>query len=371
MIKLITVVGTRPEIIKLSRIIPKLDKFFDHTLVHTGQNYDYELNDIFFKDLKLKKPNEYLNCAKKTPSETIGNILIKFEKVCLKIKPNAILVLGDTNSCLSVIVAKKLKIPIFHLEAGNRCFDQRVPEENNRIIVDHISDINLTYSTIARDYLLNEGLKPYQVIKVGSPMKEVIKYYLKNANKSNILNKLKLKKNYYYLVSFHREENVDNKNRIKKFFEIIDFLGSNKKYKVIISTHFRTLNRIRNLKYKFPKNIIFSKPFGFLDYLKLQLNAKVIISDSGTITEEASILNLKAISLRGSHERPEGVEEGTVIYNDLNLNTFKTSLEILSNNSLNSSTLIKDYNTENVSTKIVKIIYSYIDYVNSSLWKKY
>ena len=370
MTKLITVVGTRPEIIKLSRIIPELNKYFDHTLVHTGQNYDYELNQIFFDQLKLKKPDIFLNSAKKTALETIGNIIIKFEKVCKKIKPDAILVLGDTNSCLSVLVAKKLKIPIFHLEAGNRSFDQRVPEENNRVIVDHISDINLTYSTIAREYLLREGLNPYQIIKVGSPMKEVINYYLSRANESKILNELKIKKNNFYLVSFHREENVENKIRIKKFFEIINYLSENKKIKIIISTHFRTQKKIILSKHKFSKNVIFTKPFGFLDYLKLQTNAKIVISDSGTITEEASLLNLKAISLRSSHERPEGIEEGTVIFNDLNLEKFKTSINILKNKNLNKLNIIKDYDVENVSVKVVKIIISYIDYVNNIVWKK-
>ena len=370
MTKLITVVGTRPEIIKLSRIIPKLEKHFEHTLVHTGQNYDYELNEIFFEQLKLKKPDIYLNSANKSPSQTIGNLIIGFEKVCLKIKPDAVLVLGDTNSCLSVLAAKKLKIPIFHLEAGNRSFDQRIPEENNRVIVDHMSDINLTYSTIAREYLLREGLNPYQVIKVGSPMKEVINFYLNKANKSNILKKLKVKKDYYYLVSFHREENVENKKRIEKFFEIINFLSLNKKYKVVISTHFRTQNKFNELKYKFPKNVIVSKPFGFLDYLKLQINSKIVISDSGTITEESSILNLNAISLRSTHERPEGMEEGSLIFNDLDLNKFKTGIHILENDNKNNLNIIKDYDVKNVSSKVVKIIISYIDYVNNVVWKK-
>ncbi len=372
MIKLITVVGTRPEIIKLSRIISVVEKYFDHHLVHTGQNYDYELNEIFFKELKIKKPDIYLNSAKKSPLATIGNILISFEKVCKKLKPDAILILGDTNSCLSSIVAKKMRIPIFHMEAGNRCFDKRVPEENNRIIVDHISDINLTYSSIAREYLLKEGINPYTVIKVGSPMKEVINHYIKLANKSRILDKLSLKKNNFYLISFHREENVDDDQILNNFFEIIEYLSKNNKNQIIISTHFRTLKRIKKLNKKFSSNVIISKPLGFLDYLKLQINSKLVISDSGTITEEASILNFSAISLRSSHERPEGLEEGSVIFNDTNLNTFKDALKVIMGQKKMKikNKIVKDYDVDNVSDKVVKIILSYLDYTNNIILKK-
>ncbi|MBD1147709.1 UDP-N-acetylglucosamine 2-epimerase (non-hydrolyzing) [Pelagibacterales bacterium SAG-MED31] len=372
MIKIITVVGTRPEIIKLSRIIPKLDQNFEHILVHTGQNYDYELNEIFFEELSIKKPDIYLNCARNTPSKTIGNILIKFEEVCLKIKPNAVLVLGDTNSCLAVLVAKKLKIPIFHLEAGNRCFDERVPEEINRKIIDHTADINLTYTGIAKEYLIREGVDPYTVIKVGSPMKEVISFYSNMVKSSKILKKNKLIKDKYFLVSFHREENVENLNNLKKFVKIIDYLSSFKNMQIVISTHFRTMKKINLLKIKFPENVLLNKPFSFTDYLKLQLNSYIILSDSGTITEEASILNLKAISLRSSHERPEGLEEGTVIFNSLDLETFKQSLRYLGEEKINKSKnrIIKDYDVDNVSDKVVKIIFSYLDYVNNIILKK-
>jgi UDP-N-acetylglucosamine 2-epimerase len=372
MTKIITIVGTRPEIIKMSRIISKIEENFSHTLVHTGQNYDYELNQIFFDELKIKQPDYYLDAAKETALQTIGNIFVKFEKICLKIKPDAVLILGDTNSGLSAIVAKKLKIPIFHLEAGNRCFDQRVPEEINRKLIDHISDINLTYTDIAKEYLIKEGIDPYTVIKVGSPMKEVLDYYSKLIQKSKVLSKFKLIKNKYYLISFHREENVENKDNIKNFIKIINFLSLQKNMKVVISTHYRTMKKLNSLNVKFPKNVIISKPFSFFDFIKLQLNSYIVLSDSGTITEEASILNLKAISLRSSHERPEGLEEGAVIFNNINLETLKSSLKFLSYEKKMKSInrIVKDYDVNNVSGKIVKIIFGYLEYINKVILKK-
>jgi len=372
MLKVVTVVGTRPEIIKLSRIMSKLEDNFEHILIHTGQNYDYELSKIFFDELDIKKPDYYLNSAKKTASSTIGNILINFEKICLKIKPDAVVILGDTNSGLSSIVAKKLRIPIFHIEAGNRCFDQRVPEEINRKIIDHISDINLPYSDIAREYLINEGINPYQIIKIGSPMMEIINYYKKNINKSKILQELSLTKNKFFLLSFHREENVDDKSKLKKFLELVEYLDKNYNNKIIISTHFRTEKRIKALKLKFPRRIIIKKPFGFFDYLKLQISANIVFSDSGTITEEASILNLKAISLRSSHERPEGLEEGAVIFNNLDIKEIISSINFLrkKTNYKKNNKIVSDYNVSNVSDKIVKIIMSYLGYINENIWKK-
>ena len=314
-LKVMTVVGTRPEIIRLSRVLSALESNFEHVFVHTGQNYDYELCEVFFEDLGLKKPDYFLNSAKdsSSPANTIGNIIKEIDTLLFSLKPDALLVLGDTNSCLSVIPAKRRKIPIFHMEAGNRCFDQRVPEETNRRIVDHTADINLTYSSIARDYLLREGLPPDQVIKTGSPMLEVLNYYLPKINSSEVLSKLKLKSNEFFLVSVHREENVDEDVKFGQFARLINELASKYEIPVVISTHPRTRNNLNKSKIIFHENIVFMKPLGFHDYVNLQINAKVVLSDSGTINEESSILNFRALNLRESHERPEAMEECCVM----------------------------------------------------------
>ena len=374
-LKIVTVVGTRPEIIRLSRIIDRLSKSktFEHILVHTGQNYDYNLNEVFFKDLDLPKPDFYLNASGKSASETIGNILIKVDKLLDKINPDAFLVLGDTNSCLSSIVAKKKKIPIFHFEAGNRCFDQRVPEETNRKIVDHIADINLTYSSISKNYLLLEGLDPYRVIKVGSPMLEVLNFYSDKINSSKILDKLKIKKNKYFLVSCHREENVDNIDNLKKLVESLNKLSKDYNYPIIFSIHPRTRKNLDSSSLKFDKNITLIDPIGFIDYNYLQLNSFVVLSDSGTIFEESSILNFRAINLRDSHERPEAIEESSVVVSGLNYNRILHCIKILESQKTGSKrniNMVKDYEVLNVSLKIERILLSYIDYVNRKIWQK-
>ena len=372
-LKVMTVVGTRPEIIKLSRIIPKLDETFNHVLVNSDQNFDYELNEIFFKDLKIRKPDENLKIKEKNASKTIGKVIEKTDTLIKKYKPDAFLILGDTNSCLSCISAKRNKVPIFHLEAGNRCFDQRVPEEINRKIIDHVSDVNLTYSSIAREYLLNEGLPKDQIIKVGSPMKEVLKFYENKINKSKILNKLKLSKYNYILISLHREENVDDKKNLKSFIEILNFLEEKENKKIIISTHPRTRKNLEKLNFKYSSKINFLKPFSFSEYIKLQLNSKYVLSDSGTITEESSILNFPAINLRENHERPEGNEEGSVIFTSLSLNNIDQAINILKSQKrgkIRNINPVKDYEVDNVSEKIIRIILSYTNYINNKTWKK-
>jgi UDP-N-acetylglucosamine 2-epimerase len=374
-LKIITVVGTRPEIIRLSRVISKLDIFCDHIIVHTGQNYDYELNQIFFNDLKLRKPDYFLNSAEDSvsPSNTIGNIIISFDKILDQISPDALLVLGDTNSCLSVIPAKRRKIPIFHIEAGNRCFDQRVPEEINRKIVDHTADINLTYSDISRNYLLSEGISPDMVIKVGSPMLEVINYFKNDINKSSIVTDLALDTKKFFLVSAHREENIDNLNNFKKFIDVLNFLENKYSYPVIVSTHPRTRSQIESQKIKISKNIKLLKPLGFFDYISLQLKSKAVLSDSGTITEESSILNLSSLNIRETNERPEGMEEGAVMMPGLETERIEQCLNILDSSDVGASTVLKivsDYNTDNVSEKVLRIIHSYTDYVKRVVWKK-
>lgn len=372
-LKVMTVVGTRPEIIKLSRIIPKLDETFNHVLVNSDQNFDYELNEIFFKDLKIRKPDENLKIKEKNASKTIGKVIEKTDTLIKKYKPDAFLILGDTNSCLSCISAKRNKVPIFHLEAGNRCFDQRVPEEINRKIIDHVSDVNLTYSSIAREYLLNEGLPKDQIIKVGSPMKEVLKFYENKINKSKILNKLKLSKYNYILFSLHREENVDDKKNLKSFIKILNFLEEKENKKIIISTHPRTRKNLEKLNFKYSSKINFLKPFSFSEYIKLQLNSKYVLSDSGTITEESSILNFPAINLRENHERPEGNEEGSVIFTSLSLNNIDQAINILKSQKrgkIRNINPVKDYEVDNVSEKIIRIILSYTNYINNKTWKK-
>ena len=370
--KVMTVVGTRPEIIKLSQIIKKLDKQFDHTLVHTGQNYDYELNEIFFKELKLRKPDIFLNAAGKTSSQTIGNVISKIEPPLLEKNPEAFLILGDTNSCMSAITAKRNKVPIFHMEAGNRCFDSRVPEEILRKIIDHTSDINLPYSDIAREYLLKEGLAPDRIIKIGSPMKEIINNYEKDIKNSEILSNLNLQENHYFLVSVHREENVDNKNKLNKFLRILNNLAENFNFPIIVSTHPRTRKRIENEKIEINKKIIFSKPFGYFDYNFLQLKSYCVISDSGTITEESSILNFPAINLREVHERPEGSEEMPTIMTGLSEERLLQAISLIKNKQelrSNKINIVKDYSSDNVSEKVVRIILSYTDYVQREVWK--
>ena len=372
-LKVMTIVGTRPEIIRLSRIIPKLDQFTDHILVHTGQNYDYELNEIFFEDLELRKPNFFLNAACENPTKTIGKILIEIDSLLENIKPDAVLVLGDTNSCISLIAAKKRKIPSFHFEAGNRCFDMRVPEEINRKIVDHIADINMTYSSIAREYLVNEGLPRDLVIKIGSPMKEVLNYYEKKIDNSKILQDLNLNPGNYFLVSVHREENIESKN-FDKFVSIINSIEEKFNLPVIISTHPRTKNKIEEKNVKFNKKIKLLKPMSFTSYIKLQLNSKVVLSDSGTINEESSILKFNALNLREAHERPEAMEEASVMMVGMNKQRIFQALQILisetDKNEINHN-IPQDYKVNNISEKVIRIIISYTDYVKNVIWKQY
>lgn len=373
-LKVITVVGTRPEIIRLSRVIHKLDIYCDHILVHTGQNYDYELNQIFFDDLGIRKPDYFLNVAGKNGAETIGKVIIEIDPVLEVETPEALLVLGDTNSCMSVIAAKRRKIPTFHMEAGNRCFDMRVPEEINRRIVDHTADINLTYSSIARDYLLREGLPPELIIKTGSPMFEVLSHYKEEIDCSKILSKLGLKQGQFFIVSAHREENIDCENNFMRLVDVLNSVAETHGVPVIVSTHPRTQKRIDLMKCSFHKNIRLIKPLGFTDYNKLQMSAKVVLSDSGTINEESSILNFPALNLREVHERPEGMEEAAVMMVGLDATRVMQALRILDNQFHGNDRMIRqvnDYSMPNVSEKIIRIIYSYTDYVNRSVWKKY
>ena len=373
MLKVVTIVGTRPEIIRLSRIIPRLDKFFDHTLIHTGQNYDYELNEIFFKDLEIREPDIFLNIKKDTPMKTISGVIDKIDYELGNINPDAVLILGDTNSSLSAIPAKRRKIPIFHMEAGNRCFDFRVPEEINRRIVDTISDINLTYSEIARQYLISEGFEKNRIINTGSPMKEVLDYYSDKILKSNILKDLDIAKNEYFLISSHREENLDDINNFNKFPNIFNTLADEFNIPVIVSTHPRTRKKFKDTKIDFSKKVKFLPPFSFTDYCYLQLNSRCVLSDSGTITEESSILNFPALNLRVSHERPEGLEEAAVMSVGLSINKIKNALNILKNQSRGNKRdlkIVKDYDVDNVSEKIVRIILGNIDLINQNVWHK-
>jgi len=375
-LKVMSVVGTRPEIIRLSRVLSKLDEYCDHVLVHTGQNYDYELSQIFFDDLGLRKPDYFLNSAEGSAgaANTIGNLISAVDIVLSEVNPDAMLVLGDTNSCLSVIPAKRRKIPIFHMEAGNRCFDLRVPEETNRRIVDHTADINLTYSDIAREYLLREGLPPDQVIKSGSPMYEVLHYNLPQIDSSDVLLRLGLESNGYFLVSAHREENIEPDVNFKKLAVILNELAEKFGMPVIVSTHPRTQKRISESKLTFNPLINFLKPLGFHNYVKLQMEAKVVLSDSGTINEEASILNFPALNLRETHERPEGMEEGAVMMVGLEVDRVLQALSIVNKQNrgdIRDFRMVADYSMPNVSDKIVRIIHSYTDYVNRVVWKKY
>lgn len=373
-LKVATVVGTRPEIIRLSCVIKKLDEHCEQILVHTGQNYDYELNEIFFDDLGIRKPDYFLGAAGSTGAETIGNVIIAVDKVLAEVKPEALLVLGDTNSCMAVLPAKRRKIPTFHMEAGNRCFDQRVPEEINRRLVDHMADINLTYSTIARDYLLREGLPADMVIKTGSPMFEVLNTYREGIENSDVLERLLLKKHQFFLVSAHREENVDSDKNFSNLVESLNTIAETYQIPVIVSTHPRTQKRVDTMGVVFNSLVQLLKPLNFKDYNKLQLSAKAVLSDSGTINEESSIMNFPALNLREAHERPEGMEEAVVIMTGLQKDRIMQSLAVIENQPRDDERLIRqvyDYSVPNVSDKVVRIIHSYTDYVNRVVWKKY
>jgi UDP-N-acetylglucosamine 2-epimerase (non-hydrolysing) len=371
-IKVMTVVGTRPEIIRLSRVLAILDKHTEHILVHTGQNYDYELNEIFFNDMEVRKADYYLEAAGATAAETIGQTISKMDPILAKEQPEALLVLGDTNSCLSAIPAKRRKIPIFHMEAGNRCFDQRVPEETNRKIVDHISDINLTYSSIAREYLLREGIPPDRVIKTGSPMFEVLSYYKRKIDKSNVLKRLHLRQQDYFVVSCHREENVDSDINLGKLAEVLNGLSKIYKKRIIVSTHPRTRKRIETKSISLHKNVELLKPLGFSDYVHLQKKSYAVLSDSGTITEESSILNFPALNIREVHERPEGMEEAAVMMTGLEISRVLQGLAILMEQrrgEKRSLRMVADYQVPNVSEKVLRIIISYTDYINRTVWR--
>lgn len=371
--KILTVVGTRPEIIKLSLVFKKLDKYFNHTIIHTGQNYDYYLNEIFFKDLSIKKPKYFLNCAGETSVQTIANVISKTEKIFKIENPDGIVVYGDTNSCLSVITAKRLKIPIFHFEAGNRSFDQNVPEELNRKIVDHMSDVNFVLTEHARRYLLSEGIKGDTIFKTGSFLPEIFEEYKNRFSKTNILEDLKLNKKEYLIFSFHREENIENLDNLRKISETLNHLAKIKKIKILVSTHPRTKKQLKKLKkFKFSKLIKFHNPFSFFDYINLQRNAYCTVSDSGTITEESSLLNFPAITIRNSHERPEGMDEGVLIMSGLEKHKVLSAIDITikANNERKDNFKIMDYQNKYVSDQISKIIFSYIDFVNKNIWRK-
>ena len=373
MIKVMTIVGTRPEIIKLSEVMKTLDLFTNHTIVHTGQNYDYELNEVFFEQLDIRKPDIFLEAIKGSPSETIGDIIAKADAVIEQVQPDAILIYGDTNSCLSVIPAKKRKVPIFHMEAGNRCFDQRVPEEVNRKIVDHLSDINMPLSEHARQYLISEGIKPETIIKTGSPMMEVLNANMNKILQSDVLVKENLKVKEYIIMSIHREENVDSPQNFTDLLETIDEITKVFNKQVIISTHPRTRKKLEMMGYENTNPLIrFSKPYGFHEYNHLQMNAFCVISDSGTITEESSILNLPAITIRQAHERPEGMDEGTLIMSGLKKDRVIEAINVITKQHTfeRPMKLVKDYDTENVSMKVLRIILSYTDYINRTVWHK-
>jgi UDP-N-acetyl-L-fucosamine synthase len=372
-LKVVTIVGTRPEIIRLSRVMSKLDQYAEHRVVHTGQNYDYELNEIFFSGMALRPPDHFLNAAGATAAETIGNVISKIDPLLARETPDAVLLLGDTNSCLAAVAAKRRKIPIFHMEAGNRCFDERVPEESNRRLVDHLSDINMPYSDIAREHLLREGVPPDRVIKTGSPMYEVLQYYMPQINTSDVLKKLRLEAGRYFVVSCHREENVDSPTNLRSLIEILNGIAADYRERIIFSTHPRTRKALAGSAAALDPLIELVKPFGFTDYVQLQRNARVVLSDSGTITEESSILNFPAINIREAHERPEGMEEGAVIFTGLNFGRICQALLILADQPRGDARLLRtvsDYLTPNVSEKVIRIILSYTDYVNRVVWRR-
>jgi len=373
-LKVMTVVGTRPEIIRLSRVLARLDEHCEHVLVHTGQNYDYELNQIFFDDLGIRKPDHFLNAAGGSAAQTIGNIIIAVDAVLADVAPDALLVLGDTNSCMAVLPAKRRKVPVFHMEAGNRCFDQRVPEEINRRIVDHTADINLTYSSIAREYLLREGLPPDMVIKTGSPMAEVLAHYRPRIDASSVLGRLGLAEGQFFVVSAHREENIDSDLNFGKLVQVLNTVAEQYGLPVIVSTHPRTQKRVDALGAQFHAKVQLLKPLGFTDYNRLQLSARAVLSDSGTINEESSILNFPALNLREAHERPEGMEEAAVMMVGLEVDRVLQGLAILEGQPRGETRLLRqvaDYSMPNVSDKVLRIIHSYTDYVNRVVWKKY
>lgn len=373
-LKVMTIVGTRPEIIRLSRVIACLNQYCDHILVHTGQNYDYELNRIFFDNLGIREPDICLDAAGATPGETIGNVIIRADRVLAERQPEAVLILGDTNSCLAVIPAKKRHIPVFHMEAGNRCFDERVPEESNRKLVDHLSDINMPYSDIARQYLLAEGIPPDRIIKTGSPMHEVLSCYREDIGASSVLQELELEPEKYFVVSCHREENVDSRVHLRKLADVLNYLASNHETRVIVSTHPRTRKRLEEAGYELNERVELLRPLGFFDYVHLQQHARAVLSDSGTITEEASILNFPAVNIREAHERPEGMEEGAVVMTGLEVDRIEQALKILAGQPRGEHRLlnrVRDYDAPCVSEKVTRIILSYTDYVNRVVWRKF
>jgi len=363
-----TVLGTRPEIIRLSRVIAALDRHMDHVLIHTGQNYDFELNGILFEDLEIRKPDHFLNVAGKSAADTIGNVIAKSDEVLAKVQPDAMLVLGDTNSCLAAFAAKRQRIPVFHMEAGNRCFDERVPEEINRKIVDHISDINMPYSDIAREYLLREGILPDRIVKTGSPMFEVLSHYRQKIDRSGVLERVGLKQAGYFVVSAHREENINSPRQFRNLVGTLNLLASEYELPVIVSVHPRTRQRIDSESVKFPERIRLMKPMGFSDYVHLMMHARATLSDSGTITEESSILQFPALNIREAHERPEGMEEGAVMMTGLDPDRILAALRVLETRT--AQRIVADYDVPNVSEKVIRIILSYTDYVNRVVWRK-
>lgn len=375
MLKVMTIVGTRPELIKMSRVIAELDQYTQHILVHTGQNYDYELNQVFFYDLDIRKPDYFLNAAGNNPAQTIAQVIAKTDEVLEKESPDAVMLYGDTNSCLAVLSAKRRKIPIFHMEAGNRCFDQRVPEEINRKVLDHLSDVNMVLTEHARRYLLTEGIRPDLIFKTGSHLPEVLNYYLPKIRQSDILTRLGLQPHQYFLISAHREENVDSPQVIADFLDTLNALVGEYKLPIIVSTHPRTRKRLETIETKnFSDKIIFSKPFGFCDYIQLQMQAFCILSDSGTITEEASLLNLRAITIRNAHERPEGMDAGVLIMSGMKANTVLDAVRVITTQFAKSTTSIlpvSDYQNHQVSKQIVRIVLSYVDYINRVVWSKF
>jgi UDP-N-acetyl-L-fucosamine synthase len=368
--KVATILGTRPEIIRLSRVMAALDRSMDHVLIHTGQNYDYELNQVFFDDLEIRKPDYFLEAAGKTAAETIGSVISKSDGILASIRPDAVLILGDTNSCLAAIAAKRRKIPIFHMEAGNRCFDERVPEEINRRIVDHISDINLPYSAIAREYLLREGIAPDRVITTGSPMYEVLHHYLPKIRQSTVLERLGLRRDEYFVVSCHREENVDEPHQLQRFIRLLNRLAEEYGLRMIVSLHPRTAKRLKDVNAILRTEVELRSPLGLLDYVQLEMNARATLSDSGTISEESSILGFPALNLRETHERPESMEEATVMLTSLDEVRVIEGLVLLANTTERGRRIVHDYVTPDVSEKLVRIILSYVDYVNRVVWQK-
>ena len=368
--KVATIMGTRPEIIRLSRVIAALDRYTEHVLIHTGQNYDYELNQVFFADLEIRQPDFFLEAAGQTAAETIGLVISKSSDVLAKVKPDAVLILGDTNSCLAALAAKRLRIPVFHMEAGNRCFDERVPEEINRKIVDHISDINLPYSDISREYLLREGIPPDRIIKTGSPMYEVLHYYLAEIKQSDVLARIGTHQGEYFVVSCHREENVDDPNQLEQFVGLLNWLAEEYGQPIIVSTHPRTKLRLQGVKAKLRPEVDLRPPLGFLDYVQLEMCARATLSDSGTVSEESSVLGFPALNIRETHERPEAMEEGAVIMVGFDIRRVRDGLRILEDQAKAGLRIVQDYEVPNVSEKVVRIIQSYVNYVNLTVWRK-